>query len=79
MKAKVANMKADLRMAKYALLAEKATSQETDEEVMRWNIIIGNLEAIIAKYFKCSGDSLDTVQTRPVGGSSPASSVHGKL
>lgn len=59
MKAKVANLKADLRTAKDALSsAEKATSQETDEEVMRLNGIIGDLEASIAERSKHAGDIL---------------------
>jgi septal ring factor EnvC (AmiA/AmiB activator) len=59
LKAKVANLKADLRTAKDALSsAEMATSRETDEEVMRLNVIIGDLEATIAENSKHAGDIL---------------------
>jgi len=59
MKAKVANLKADLRTAQDALSsAEMATSREMDEEVMRLNAIIGDLEATIAEGSKHAGDIL---------------------
>jgi len=59
MKAKVANLKADLRTAKDALSsAEMATSREPDEEVMRLNVVIDDLEATIAEHAKQAGDIL---------------------
>lgn len=59
LKAKVANLMADLRTAKDALSsAEMATSRETDEEVMRLNVIIGDLEATIAERSKHAEDIL---------------------
>jgi len=58
-KAKVANLKEHLKAAKEALsLAEKETSQQTDEEVMRLNVIIGDLESTIAELSKHAGDIL---------------------
>lgn len=59
MKVKVANLKAYLRTVKDALSsAEMATSWESDEEVMRLNVVINNLEATIAEHAKQAGNIL---------------------
>jgi predicted nucleic acid-binding Zn-ribbon protein len=79
-KTKVVNLKADLKMAKDTLSsAEKATSQETDEEVMKLNVIIGDLEATIAELSKHAGDILRRYKLGQLVGRYLAFLIHEQL
>lgn len=79
-KTKVANLKMDLKVAKETLSsAEKATSQETDEELMRLNVVIGDLKATIAEISKHAGDILRRYKLGQLVGRHLAFLMHKKL
>jgi RNA processing factor Prp31 len=58
-KTKVTNLKADLKTTKQALSsAQQTSSQETDEQVVRLNDVIGDLKGTITKLSKHAEDIL---------------------